>query len=918
MYRYSDEELNALFHRIRPEIVEPLWEEQLKIIHSILSGRDTVNILPTGGGKSVCFQVSGLALPGLTIVVSPLVALIRDQLETLYRSGIPAACLSRNLLVDREGFHEGKEVTAKRRNQLFRDMVRTQHQPDAYKLLYVTPERLCTPAFLRFAERVDLSLIAVDEAHCISLWGYEFRRRYLEIPRFLKLTGKHPVIAAFTATATEEVCKDIEAFLDLSRPVYCPDQHGALQVREELQFRVIKHTDNAARTADILRYVKEHRDARGMIYCSKVRQVNEIYRILKKDPDLRPARYYAGLDEDLNKEENESRTAAWADFISGRKNVIVATNALGMGVDIPDVRYILHAEMPLSPEHYYQEAGRAGRQGTASAECILYWMPEDRKTCEQLIEQSLQASGLQGEMYGLRRQILEERLNLMEEYCRTFADQPSAAQSWLTDYFNHWHTYTEDTRDVRRIFLKEVSEVRTLYINNTLTANELRKGHTEGILRVNSRKQEKEKTVIYRISTALSYFDMMVFDAVCTLIAHRVKKICARNAAALLAGSPITLRPERTAMINASIRKMMNARFFLDFRSAADMYFRYSDECRGLLEGSFLPLQETANGFTYDVHRLPPLWEYTVITGQILTVPLRTMHFVPAEHPPMYTDHSAIGAQLRKGITEGEDLTVNRRRPGMTISFSVCEPLNDQDLLYADAAYTLIKDGHRSLTSGMILDLLYENFRLIKDRRPSLARPEEPLRKAQAEQLRTSLDKLSRTTISITLKESGAATLYEGIFLPMKHDPGGYTCTDDVLPFYACCEHLDQFLYRYVPKNGSTEGHASFVNMALVHALLHAVRTSPASPADRSYGLRTASMIRLSTLQRILSGVPGGDTVSAERILQKEMTILHHLKEQRWIRAYGIIQNQRTHTADTVEFRRYAYDPLDEYIENMI
>ena len=916
---YSDAELNEMFHRIRPDIVHPLWDEQLMIIRSILSGQDTVNILPTGGGKSACFQVSALALPGLTIVVSPLVALIRDQLETLCRSGIPAACLSGNLLVDREGFHKGKDVTAKRRDRLFQDIVRLQGHSDAYRLLYVTPERLCTPAFLRFAERTDISLIAVDEAHCISLWGYEFRRRYLEIPRFLKLTGKRPVIAAFTATATEEVCKDIEAFLDLSRPVYCPQSRGSLQVREELHFRVVRHTDNAARIADIHRYVKAHKDARGIIYCSKVRQVNEVWNVLKKDPDLRPARYYAGLDTDPGKEENESRTAAWEDFISGRKNVIVATNALGMGVDIPDVRYVLHAELPLSPEHYYQEAGRAGRRSKAPSECILYWMPQDRNTCEDLIEQSLKNSGLSGEMYGLRRQILAERLGLMEEYCRTFADQPEAAQSWMTDYFNHWHIYTDDTRDIRKLFLKEISEVRALYINNTLLANDLRKGHTEGTLRVNSRRQKKEKTVIYTIDTSLSYFDMMVFDAVCTLIAHRVKKIHARKIAALLSGNPtITLRPERTETINASLRRMMNTRFCLDFRSAADMYFRYSDECRGLLEGSFLPLQETADGFAYDIHHLPPLWEYTLITGQILTVPLSTMRFIPSEHPPMYADHSRIGEQLRKGITEGKNITVNRRKPGMSISFSISEPLDDDDLLYADAVYTLIRSGKRSFSSSSILDLLYENFRLIKDRRPTRTHPEEPLRKEHAQQLHTSLEKLSRTAISITLQDSGAATLYTGIFLPLKKDLTGYTCTSDWLPFYACCEHLDRLLYRYTPKNGSTEGHASFASMAMVHALVHAVRTSAATGKDRQYGMRTASMIRLSTLQRILAGVPGGESLSPDTVLRKEMSILHHLKEQRYVRAYGIIRSQRTGTVDTVEFRRYAYDLLDEYIESMV
>ncbi|MBQ1445769.1 MAG: ATP-dependent DNA helicase RecQ [Solobacterium sp.] len=913
MATYSDAGLNAVFRQIRPDIGDDLRQEQLQIIHSLLSGRDTISILPTGGGKSACFQIAGLLMPGITLVISPLAALIRDQAETLYRNGIPAACLCRSLLVDRDGLHEGSEVTARRRDSLFREIIQRQNTPEEYKLLYITPERLCTPAFLRFAERADISLIAVDEAHCISLWGYEFRRKYLEIPRFLKLTGKRPVIAAFTATATREVCEDIAFFLDLKRSAYCPSGHGTLQNREELRFRVIRVKNNAARSAEILRYVREHKEERGIIYCSKVRQVNYIWKVLKQDPDLRPARYYAGLDTDPGREQEESRSAAWEDFISGRKNIIVATNALGMGVDIPDVRYVLHAEMPLNPEHYYQEAGRAGRKSTLPAECILYWVPEDRETCEELIEQSLRSSGLEGMMYSLRRQTLEERLNVMEEYCRTFADRSAADQSWLTGYFNHWHPDTDNSQEVKQTFRRELSEIRALYLINCLPANELRKGHTEGRLRVSSRKQAFARTVLYRCSTALSYFDMMVFDAVCTLIAHRVKRIHARSIAALLSGTPsITLRPERTETINASLRRMMNTRFFLDFRSAAGMYFRYSDESDGLLEGSFLPLQETGNGFTYDIHHLPPLWEYALITGQILTVPLRILHYVPTDHPPMYTDHSALGAKLRKGLIKGDNLTVNKRKPGMTVSYSISQSLDDNDLLYADAVYTLIRNGQRTFSSGQILELLYENFRLIKDRRPSRSRPEESLRREQTAALYRSLEKLSCTYITITLKDNGTESVFEGVFLPLERQPGKYTCTDDRLPFYACCEQLDRSLYRYTPKNGRTEGHTSFANLALVHALIHAVRISPSSPADRRYGSRTASMVALSSLQRVLSSVPGTDGIPADRILQSGMRILHHMKEQRALRTYGLIRNHRSRESCTIEFQRYSYDPFED------
>ena len=930
MHAYTDKELNDVFHRLYPDPAGFLYDEQMTIIKNILSGRDTLNILPTGAGKSFCFQVPALLTKGITIVVEPLVELLRDQTETLLSRKIPAACISASLIIDREGMLEKKDLEengAKRRETLFQDIVREQggDSPGRYRFLYVTPERLCTPAFLRFAEQAEISMIVVDEAHCISMWGYEFRRQYLMIPRFLSSIHKRPRIAAFTATAPEEVRRDICRFLDLEKPLFCPSvRTETLSRRENLRFFVRgkkekgetvfrREVQNTERIREICRYVNEHRQEKGIIFCTTVRQVNAVYDVLRKNPGLEVTRYFADLDEYGNHEEGESRTINRNRFLNGTCSVIVATNALGMGIDLPDVQYVLHAEMPLSIENYYQEAGRAGRKGE-NAECILYWLPQDRETCMGLVDRNLKESSLDSDMRKLRRKIQKERLDKMEQYCLEHLDAGLDGQDALLDYFSTFRPEADSLLEKKagKKFLRELHDVNVLYMNNTRTANEIRKGKTEGTYRVNNRNRKREKTVTFRLSEVLTPFDMMVFDAVCTLMANGCMRIYAKSAAELLAGThDVMLRPERTEAINNVIRKLMRTYIRIDFRDAMDMYFLYDSESDGILEGSFLPLEETGNGFSASPGVLPPLYLLGRISGRILTFPLEALRFVPGEFPEPYRVRPALADALASK-TDCEGLTVNRRRPSVRISFHTDTQLSGDDLLFADGVFSLLREGSFTFTQEAVLRVLYEDFRLVKDRRRVSRDPGQTLHKTYLDRLGKSLDRLSKTHISIMVSDQEQEVFSaEGIFLPVRKTTDKYAVDpDDLPPLYVCGKFLDSLMPDQ-RKQQTSRGHASFENMVLVYTVLHALRSAPGSYNDRNkYHSRTASMIRIDRLKEALPEEP------SQQFNRKVNRLFRHLKKRGYILEYGLVRNIRDDTAETVEFCRYDKD-IDMFREDI-
>ena len=327
-------------------------ERQEEIITSILEGKDVVTIMPTGGGKSICYQVPALILDGLTIVISPLISLMKDQVDNIKNMGIKSAYINSTL--------SENEIKS-----ILNDVIKNE-----VKILYVAPERLESTEFLNLITRVKISQIAVDEAHCISQWGHDFRSSYRRISKFIDLLVYRPIITAFTATATDEVRRDIINLLRLNEPKIFITGFDRKNLKITIEKAVVKKQY-------ILDYINSSEGASGIIYCATRKDVDIIYEMLIAN-NIKGERYHAGLND-------EERRLAQERFIYDQANVMVATNAFGMGIDKPDIRYVIHYNMPKSLEGYYQEIGRAGRDGEES-ECIMLFSPSDVQTQRYIID----------------------------------------------------------------------------------------------------------------------------------------------------------------------------------------------------------------------------------------------------------------------------------------------------------------------------------------------------------------------------------------------------------------------------------------------------------------------------------------------------------------------------------------------------
>jgi len=375
-------------------------EGQEALIDASLAGRDAVGIMPTGGGKSLCYQIPALLLPGITVVISPLISLMKDQVAALKTMGIPAAFLNSTL-------------TSEQLRLAYRRM-----GEGAYKLVYVAPERLETREFTAAVSRRPISLVAVDEAHCVSQWGQDFRPSYLKIADFVDALPRRPAVAAFTATATDKVREDIIRLLRLKDPAVTVTGFD----RANLFFEVRQPRDKLAET---LALVRGYGGKSGIIYCATRSAVERVCQVLR-DKGVAATRYHAGLEE-------AERRANQDDFQFDRANVMVATNAFGMGIDKSNVRFVLHYNMPKSLEAYYQEAGRAGRDG-GEADCVLLFSTRDVQTARFLIEQGSNPDLTQEELDQVReRDYL--RLQVMTDYCKT----RSCLRGYLLDYFGQAH-----------------------------------------------------------------------------------------------------------------------------------------------------------------------------------------------------------------------------------------------------------------------------------------------------------------------------------------------------------------------------------------------------------------------------------------------------------------------------------------------
>lgn len=432
-------------------------EGQEKLIDSLLTGQDVFGIMPTGAGKSLCYQIPALMFQGITLVISPLISLMKDQVAALNQAGVYAAYLNSSLT-------QGQYFKAL-------DFARK----GKYKIIYVAPERLLTESFLDFAIHADISFISVDEVHCVSQWGQDFRPSYLKIVEFIDRLPRRPVVGAFTATATQPVREDVTRILQLRNPRIVTTGFD----RSNLYFEVRTAKD---KMEQVLRLLQEHEGESGIIYCITRKLVEEVYENLKAR-GIAVTKYHAGLSD-------EERRTNQDDFIYDRCSLMVATNAFGMGIDKPDVRFVIHYNMPKNMESYYQEAGRAGRDGEPSS-CILLYSGQDVRTNQFFIENNRENEELSEteleEVIAKDR----ERLKKMTYYCYT----KDCLREYMLGYFvepakgycgncsNCLQNYEEvDVSRYARIILCCIEECRERYGMTTILET-LRGSRSEKVLR---------------------------------------------------------------------------------------------------------------------------------------------------------------------------------------------------------------------------------------------------------------------------------------------------------------------------------------------------------------------------------------------------------------------------------------------------
>jgi len=390
IYKTPKEVLKAVFG------YDSFRQGQESVINAVLDGRDILAVMPTGAGKSLCYQVPAMLLSGITLVISPLISLMQDQVKALNEAGVDAAFINSSL-------------SEKEMHDTFKNASKGQ-----YKIIYVAPERLMSEDFVRLAKGVEISMITVDEAHCISQWGQDFRPSYMDIAEFVNVLDKRPIISAFTATATQNVREDIICSLGLTNPYFLVTGFD----RENLFFQVDKPQ---SKDRFILDYLDRHKGESGIIYCATRKNVDSLYTLLKKR-NISVAKYHAGMSIEERKQMQD-------DFVFDYTSIVIATNAFGMGIDKSNVRFVIHYNMPSSMENYYQEAGRAGRDGLNS-ECILLFSPQDIIINRFLLEHKDFSDIDPIDAMTIRERDIK-RLQIMEGYCYT----TECLRNYILKYF---------------------------------------------------------------------------------------------------------------------------------------------------------------------------------------------------------------------------------------------------------------------------------------------------------------------------------------------------------------------------------------------------------------------------------------------------------------------------------------------------
>lgn len=571
------------------------------IINAMLDGRDVMAVLPTGGGKSLCYQYAAMKLPGMAVVVSPLIALMHDQTAQLGMLNIPATTIN-------------KDIPAKEQGKIMEGLVKGQ-----YKILYISPERLASPKFVRLAKKLNISLVVVDEAHCASMWGYDFRPEYLKIPRFFKMAGKRPAIAAFTATATEYVKNDIVKILHMKNPFISNDGY----VRENLKLSVHHIKTQNGKYRGIYAFLNRHKDESGIIYCATVEHVKEVYQHLKIN-DYSVTYYHATLDEEEKKKN-------FQDFMNDEKRIMVATNAFGMGINKGNIRFVVHFDMTRDIESYYQEIGRAARDG-GLGECVLFYMPKDENIFNGPNENPLIKKKVDGYLLKSINALDAKRLGAMKEYVDLgFKGKSPQLHKKIVEYFSDDNFESQLSKDVEKSkdrYIKGLLDVDVLYTNETKVSKAIRNGTynccEENIVNITTGKEKKY--VKFFIDTKLSYFDMMVADAIYTLHVWGKDKIYLRNILELMAGDEdATMKPiskDKSGKQNAileSIHKMM------------DTQIKIIDSFNQVFTGEFLKLEKTGKS-AYKVVETPILYRYAEAShGQFFTIDKKLLNVISKE-----------------------------------------------------------------------------------------------------------------------------------------------------------------------------------------------------------------------------------------------------------------------------------------------